>query len=345
MSDKCAIWGTPAHVVRAPEPTGVMRIDSPRAGGVYLIARDEELALRDEYDGSCKARLTTWMVDQRYGGNLQPKVTRKDIDNARTAQRISVPDGADRVLRCLAQKLEKEEPGTSLAVDAFADEPHWTGEDAPGKAYLELLAHLESPHATDGGLNPLLQELEDGGLIGKLRKTLWRAKETPPPLHLTVTVPGFKRAKELAQEASTADDRVFVAMWFDDSMKDASERGIKAAIEDAGYKPVRVDEEQFSEKVDDRIISEIRRSRFVVADFSHGKKGARGSVYFEAGFAKGLGLEVIFTCRDPNPGKPHFDTRQYPHIMWKDVDELRTKLALRITAIMGEGPLKGKKPE
>lgn len=127
-------------------------------------------------------------------------------------------------------------------------------------------------------------------------------------------------------------------MWFGAELKPAYEDGFMRGIEDAGYDPIRIDEQDFSDKIDDRILSEIRKSRFIVADFSHGDKGARGSVYFEAGFAKGLGLEVIFTCRAKNPGEPHFNTRQYPHIVWKNADDLRTKLARRITAIMGEGP-------
>lgn len=56
--------------------------------------------------------------------------------------------------------------------------------------------------------------------------------------------------------------------------------------------------------------AEIRRSRFLVADFTHDKKqGARGSVYYEAGFAHGLNIPVIFTARDGT--KPHFDTSAY----------------------------------
>ena len=41
-------------------------------------------------------------------------------------------------------------------------------------------------------------------------------------------------------------------------------------------------------KIDDEIVAEIRRSKFIIADFSHGSDGARGGVYFEAGFAHGL---------------------------------------------------------
>ena len=64
-------------------------------------------------------------------------------------------------------------------------------------------------------------------------------------------------------------------------------KGIMPGIEDAGYKPYLVDEDEHIDKIDDKIIAEIRRSRFIVADFTHGEKGARGGVYFEAGFALG----------------------------------------------------------
>ena len=57
-------------------------------------------------------------------------------------------------------------------------------------------------------------------------------------------------------------------MWFNTSMNDAYEEGIALAIEDAGYKPVRIDRKDHNNKIDDEIIAEIRRSRFLVADFT-----------------------------------------------------------------------------
>ena len=86
-------------------------------------------------------------------------------------------------------------------------------------------------------------------------------------------------------------------MWFDKSMDGLYERGIAPAIEATGYNPLRIDRKDFLGKIDDEIIAEIRHSRFVVADFSHGKDGVRGSVYYEAGFAHGLGIPVIYLCR------------------------------------------------
>ncbi len=61
--------------------------------------------------------------------------------------------------------------------------------------------------------------------------------------------------------------------------------------------------------------------------------GNRGGVYFEAGFALGLGIPVIWTCHKDRISDLHFDTRQYNHIDWKDVIDLRERLYNRIMAI------------
>ena len=116
--------------------------------------------------------------------------------------------------------------------------------------------------------------------------------------------------------------------------------GMEPAIRDTGYEPLRIDLKEHTNKIDDEIIAQIRRSRFVVADFTHGEKGARGSVYYEAGFAHGLNIPVIFTCRKNMLGGIHFDTRQYPHIVWEKPEELREQLAKRISAVIGDGPNK-----
>ena len=107
---------------------------------------------------------------------------------------------------------------------------------------------------------------------------------------------------------------------------------------DAGYTAMRIDRKEHINKIDDEIIAEIRRSRFLVADFSQGDDGARGGVYFEAGFALGLGIPVIYTCRKSDIDKLHFDTRQYNHIVWETPEDLRTALKNRILAVIGEGP-------
>ncbi len=75
-------------------------------------------------------------------------------------------------------------------------------------------------------------------------------------------------------------------------------------------------------------MAEIRRSGLVVADFT----GQRQGVYYEAGFARGIGITVIPTCREDETEKLHFDTRQYNHIVWKEPADLADQLHDRIAA-------------
>jgi nucleoside 2-deoxyribosyltransferase len=78
----------------------------------------------------------------------------------------------------------------------------------------------------------------------------------------------------------------------------------------------------------DKIIADIRKSALLVADLTEHRQG----VYFEAGFALGLGVPVIWTCRDDHKDKIHFDTRQYNCIFWRTPEELKERLINRIEA-------------
>ena len=130
----------------------------------------------------------------------------------------------------------------------------------------------------------------------------------------------------------------FVAMWFDDSLQTAYDSSIVPGILDAGYKPHREDQREHNDKIDDEIITQIRRSCFVISDFT----GHRGGVYFEAGFAKGLGLEVFWTCRKDDIANLHFDIRQYNCIDWEPdkLPEFRNRIANRIESVLGRGNYK-----
>jgi nucleoside 2-deoxyribosyltransferase len=163
-----------------------------------------------------------------------------------------------------------------------------------------------------------------------LKDTGWVTGEGPMGhVDAIVTVSGWNRLTNLESVAGRITSKqVFVAMSFDDSLTAAFKDGITKALTLASYEPMRVDLKEHNDKICDVIISEIRRSKFLVADFTLHRPG----VYFEAGYALGLGLPVIWTCRQDEVEKAHFDTRQYNHIVWKDPDELCEKLKRRIEA-------------
>jgi len=126
--------------------------------------------------------------------------------------------------------------------------------------------------------------------------------------------------------------QAFVAMSFDPTLNVVWEEGIKPAIERAGYKAHRIDQEPHIDRIDAKIIADIKDSLFVVADVTQQKQG----VYFEAGFAQGLNRSVIWTVREDDLPNAHFDTRQYKHILWNKPADLQEKLFNTICAVVGK---------
>ena len=117
-------------------------------------------------------------------------------------------------------------------------------------------------------------------------------------------------------------------MWFDECLKEeAYKEGFAKGIERAGYKAKRTDDDTLhSDKLDDRVLADIRQSRIVVADFTcvtfmrnvrrqAVRACANGNVHYEAGFAHGLGragdlhlpehLQGLSALRHP-PDQSHF---------------------------------------
>ena len=310
----CPIWPHFTAQMRLVDESGELHhFESHRTGGEYEI-HVSAVDLLEGLDAGPRARLTTWLVDQRSLGVRAPRVTQQIVEYATTKRPLSVPERAERLLKYVGlqikavgayHKIWRHEPEICATFCAWSESIEW-----------------------DPEVNFLLTFLfEQNWLQG--------VSDEVGNISCTVTMAGYRR---LAEQATDVDARqAFVAMWFDDSVNEAYDNGIRPAVEAAGYSPLRIDLKPDADKIDDEIIAEIRRSRFLVADFTHGDQGARGGVYFEAGFAFGLGIPVIFTCRDDMVAKLHFDTRQYAHIVWNSTEQLRDQLKNRILARIGEG--------
>ena len=320
----CPIWGTSAADCSEQGRDG-REVDSPRAGGRYFIS-GSAAAIVKQRDTSLKARLTTWLIDERRFGVDCPEVDSNTIHEAEARRPLPIRARADRFLRYLADR--EPYPGGGYPLLSFEIANKW---------WLLALARLES--AVDpSNVEGQRRELNFFGDYLEEQKWTevydWQGRSN----NQRVTVAGHVRLAEL-ETTHTPSSRAFIAMWFDDSMKEAYDQGIAPAVRDAGYEPIRIDRKEHVNKIDDEIVAEIRRARFVVADFTQGRTGARGGVYYEAGFAQGLGIPVIFCCRKNRLRKVHFDTRQYNHIDWETPEDLRDRLAKRVVAVIGDGPV------
>jgi hypothetical protein len=184
-------------------------------------------------------------------------------DLAEQNERATVTARVDKLLRAIAKKSRT--PGTGVLLTFEHDFPL-----AGASNSRELVAYLQYVYAKRF-IFPLADENATGGGEFTLTVDGWQAIEPRPNIG---GEPG----------------RCFVAMSFDPALDDAYAMGIKPAIEeDLKQKAVCMKEIATNEGITDRILSEIRLAEFVVADFT----GQRGGVYFEAGFARGLGYLVM----------------------------------------------------
>jgi hypothetical protein len=152
-----------------------------------------------------------------------------------------------------------------------------------------------------------------------------------------ITVAGWAAIDQLRQADNSASRIGFIAMSFRPEFTELYEQGIAPGIRSAGFEPLRIDRTEHNNRIDDEIIATIRRSRFLVGDFT----ADRGGIYFEAGYAMGFGIRVIWTVRSDALAAVHFDNRQYNFIRWEDGKwpDLQKALKNRIEATIGRGPL------
>lgn len=168
-----------------------------------------------------------------------------------------------------------------------------------------------------------------------------------------LTIAGLKRVEELRNIRSTKH-KAFIAMWFNDKTEKFRDN-VKEAIEIAGYKAEIVDEIHHNDFIMDKVINLINESSFVIADLTsipeqkdQSSSGIRGGVYYEAGYAKGLGIPVIFTCDKASHDRVHFDLQQMNTIQWEQTagGSLKVRnfdfveyLTEHIIATVGKGPV------
>ncbi len=154
-------------------------------------------------------------------------------------------------------------------------------------------------------------------------------------VHISLSNKGWKRVEELKNQ-SLDSNKVFIAMAFGDKTKEFREV-LKNVIAKTGYQSIIVDEEHYTGNIMDYILTQIKEAKFVISDFTFSpekiekakvKDGVRGGVYYEAGFAKGLGLQVIHTCKNDKESKQriHFDINQENTIFWNDDDLKKTEI-------------------
>ncbi len=120
----------------------------------------------------------------------------------------------------------------------------------------------------------------------------------------------------------------FVAMSFDEEDYPIFRDAIRPACSETSFEAVRIDYSHYdSDKtINDAMIAFIKKSRFMIADFTSQKH----NVYFEAGYALGRGMKVIYTCKEDDFKYSSFNTNHFPHVTYKNTEDLKKKLVDKI---------------
>jgi hypothetical protein len=289
-------------VTNSPPPPLVTRC-CPRCGkfeferliGLRTISSPEEMV-----------RLSGWVRAQNASGQV-PRITPETPQRVARLRPPGLRERANLALGLIARKYPDVRKLINLPEEANE---------------LEVLGVTYS-QTSDEAMQLIHILLEDGYLK-------WG---TTPGKDGSLTPKGLLAAEALGASGSSSLQG-FVAMSFDPSLREAWTNGFYPGIRAAGFCPARIDDTDYVGGITDKIMSEIRCSRFVVADYT----GQRHNVYFEAGFALGLGLTVIPTCQADENDKLQFDIRHLNTLEWNSPDELAERLNRRIRAVIGTGP-------
>jgi hypothetical protein len=150
-------------------------------------------------------------------------------------------------------------------------------------------------------------------------KTIGVLKIPPPP----------KQPRPAAIEASIQTGYAFVAMEMDNNdplLIDVFD-AIKEGAAKCKISAERIDDVESNDRVTDRILESIRKAEFVIVDLTN----ERPNVFFEAGYAHGIGKTPIYVARAET--KIHFDIKDYPIIFFRNMKELKDGVAKRLVAL------------
>jgi hypothetical protein len=123
--------------------------------------------------------------------------------------------------------------------------------------------------------------------------------------------------------------KVFIVMSFKHEYDDLYD-AYNSVCNEFGFEAERTDQSTSLERITPRILDGIKRSAFVIADVTEKSL----NVFYEIGFAEGIGRPVIITAKEGT--ELPFDIKDTPIVFWSTLKELKQKLH----SVIGEVKMK-----
>lgn len=216
---------------------------------------------------------------------------------------IETPDGR---LVVVETKAWKHSPGFAAHAEIQAE--HYRALDGADAAYVVVKA-LERSRRSSGVVT-----IED--LVDALREEFEKGKGKPAK-----QMPPLKPAKK----------SIFAAMPFAREYEDTFFVAMAPSADSVGAVCRRVDQEEYVGDIVKRIETMISEATAVVVDLSE----AKPNVFYEAGFAQGIGKPLIPICQTPIKDLP-FDVNHWNIIEYYrgQTHSLKGKLTRRLKSVL-----------
>ena len=260
--------------------------------------------------------------------NLDFSTSERQVNTMKLGFHFNLSTAAQLILRIILESGQEEIPNTSISQAFHYLYPMEAGFSAALSTYTSKFSAASSS-AEKKFVEKEISGLEYVGLVtipeAEQKKT--RSTSSASPVKIRLSEEGKRIALAISENRrlifrpkESAQTSVFIACAFGKpEIDNLSDRILIPACANLGYKTVRVDQSEPERTITELIMQEITQSAAMFADLTY----ARPSVYFEIGYALGLGIPIVLSCREDHYRgaqddlRVHFDLEQYKISFWK----------------------------